>query len=221
MTDVLKYTSLTNFEIEEIDKNKYLIIPIGSVEAHGHHLSMDNDNLIAQYLAKEVCIRTSSILCPQLQFGNFPGTINIRQEILIEYLSDILASYLNAGFSNIFIINAHKGNNQYIKETIDRFKDKNIRFIFYKDLVKNVLNESYSGLHSNRLETEMALLAQKDSVRMNFAKNDIVDNPALIQDKFDRTIMPNCIDGKPTKSNLKDAKIVAEKIISKLVSITT
>ena len=84
MNKILHYSSLTNFEIEEIDKNSYLVIPIGSVEAHGRHLSVNNDNLIAQYLAKEVCAKTASILCEPLLFGNtealedFPGTIHVR-----------------------------------------------------------------------------------------------------------------------------------------------
>jgi creatinine amidohydrolase len=225
MTDIIEYSSLTNFEIEEINKNKYLIIPIGSVEAHGHHLSMNNDNLIAQFLAKKVCIKTSSILCSQLQFGNtsklsdFPGTINIRPEILKEYLFDILKSYINAGFSNIIIINAHKGNNQYIRETLERFKNKNIKFAFYKDLIEDKLDDSYKGNHSNRLETELALLSKKDSVKMEFAQDNIMENSELIKNKFDRSLMPNCIDGNPSKSNINDANIIAKKIISKLVKM--
>lgn len=225
MSKTIKYSSLTNFELEKIDKSKYLVIPIGSVEAHGHHLSMNNDNIIADYLAREVCIKTDSILCPQLQFGNtskledFPGTINIRPEILKEYLVDILNSYIKAGFNNILIINGHRGNNQYIQEAIDNFKDKNIKFVFYKDIIKDDLDETYNGFHSNRIETELALIANKDSVKMDLVKDNLVQDRDQLKEKFPKTLMPDCIDGFPSKANVEEGKVVVEKIISKIVNL--
>ena len=213
---------MTNFELEDIGKEKLLVIPVGSVEAHGRHLSMNNDNLIAQYLAQEFCRETKAILCPALEFGNtaklvdFPGTIDVRPEILKEYLLDILRSYFRAGFKNIFIINAHKGNNEYLEEVVAACLDQNVKFIFYKDLLKDELDESYQGKHSNRLETELAMLAKEDSVDLSKAKDSLTEAPAAFGEKFDRKLMPDCVDGYPSKASLETARKVAERLRGKL-----
>ncbi len=222
MKEIKYYSAFTNFEIESLDKNRYLVIPIGSVEAHGHHLSTNNDNLIAQYLARELCRVTNSILCEPLLFGNtealsdFPGTIHVRPKILEEYLFDILSSYGRASFKNVLIINAHYGNVAYINNAIARMEEMNVKNFYYKDVAKESRDDTYGGLHSNRLETEMAMLAKFDSVRLDDIKDFFFKDKSLISEKFHRHLLPDCVDGFPSKSTLESAKIAAERIISEL-----
>jgi len=66
MNKILKWQNLTNFEIEKIDKNLVLVVPIGSVESHGHHLSTNNDNIISQFLSMKLCERINAIYCTPL-----------------------------------------------------------------------------------------------------------------------------------------------------------
>ena len=128
-------------------------------------------------------------------------------------------SYNRAGFSNILIINAHRGNVSFIKEALSELNNNGIRYIFYKDLLSDKLDETYRGKHSNRLETELALLANKDSVNISKAKDCIIEDENLIKDKFDRKLMPECIDGFPTKANVNDAKSILEILITKMKKI--
>ena len=224
MKKIVEWQKLTNFEIEKLDQ-KFLVIPIGSTEAHGHHLSVDNDNIIAQFLAKKLCEKIDAIYGIPLTIGNtaklidFPGSMHVSESTLKSFLKDVLISYLRAGIEKILIINAHRGNNNYIQKAIDEIKNKNIRYVFYKDLIAEDLDETYAGFHSNRLETEIALLAKKESVEMSAAKNHFVKNRELLRDKFDRKFMPDCIDGFPEKANLADAEKNLNLLLQKLEEI--
>ncbi len=223
MNKILKWQNLTNFEIEKIDKNLVLVVPIGSVESHGHHLSTNNDNIISQFLSMKLCERINAIYCTPLTIWNtkklvdFPWSLNIREEILKEYLIDILKSYVDIWFKKIFIINGHKWNNNYINNSITEIWLSSIKFVFYKDVIADILDKSYNGFHSNRLETEIALLAKKESVFLSKVKDNYVFDRKLLDKKFDRQYMPDCIDWYPTEANKEDAMRILDILVTRLV----
>ncbi len=226
MSKLIKWEELNNFQIEEMDKNKIVIIPIGSTEAHGKHLSMNTDNIIPQFLATELCKQTSSILGVPITIGNssklvdFPGTLSIRHEVFKEYLKDVFNSYHRAGFKKILILNGHFGNNNSITEAVSELSGIKIKYTDYKSLVINDLDESYKGRHSTRIEVEICLIAKPDSVDISKAKDHYIENDKFVKDKYPRSLMPDCVDGFPSKANAKDGKILVEKILLKLKNIT-
>lgn len=68
--------------VEVKDKIRHFraaILPIGAVEAHGPHLPLGTDNLLATRLADRLAERTESFVLPTLPYGqvwslrNFPG----------------------------------------------------------------------------------------------------------------------------------------------------
>ena len=138
-------------------------------------------------------------------------------KILEEYLFDILSSYKRALFTRVLIINAHYGNVEYIDNTIARMDGMTIKNFYYKDVAKDSRDESYGGLHSNRLETEMAMLAKLDSVRTDQIKDFFFEEKEMISEKFHRHLLADCVDGYPSLAKLKTARIAAEHIINTLV----
>src|SRR3989338_187051 len=105
-------------EVEEyLEKQKTVIIPIGSTEQHGPGLPLGLDSYVAISLAEDVAKQTGLLITPPIWFGDsphhmaFPGTISIRTEILSEYVKDVIRSLAKHGFKNILIINGHKITN--------------------------------------------------------------------------------------------------------------
>ena len=61
---------VTMTELErELKKTKTLIIPFGTVEAHGSHLPLNTDTLIIREVVKKAAAESSVFMSPPLQYG--------------------------------------------------------------------------------------------------------------------------------------------------------
>lgn len=106
------------------------IIPVGSLEQHGRHLAVSTDNVIADALGEEIARRGTSqglklLLCPAIHYGytmhnmDFPGTITLRMETLLELGVDVVSSLVHHGCRKVVLMNAH-GSNWSILDLISR-----------------------------------------------------------------------------------------------------
>ena len=63
------------------------ILPIGALEAHGPHLPVGTDNLLAQAIAERVAEQLGGVLLPLLPYGqvwslqDFPGSLSVSWSI--------------------------------------------------------------------------------------------------------------------------------------------
>jgi hypothetical protein len=61
-------------------------LPVGSVEAHGPHLPLDTDTIIAEYIARSVCNKIGGFLLPPINYGvlwalrPYPGSVHVEDE---------------------------------------------------------------------------------------------------------------------------------------------
>ena len=99
--------------IEEIQnfvsKNKTIIIPFGSVEAHGKHLPIATDTIILEHVMAKL---EKMLFMPVLYYTpvNFAreqdleiyGTINFDQEIWISFVENILSSLSKKNLENSY-----------------------------------------------------------------------------------------------------------------------
>ncbi|MFP3157118.1 MAG: creatininase family protein, partial [Caldivirga sp.] len=85
-------------------------------EAHGPHLPLGTDALMATYIAEEVARRTNVLLLPTVWYGNtyildkFPGTISISNETLYRLYLDIFREVARNGVRYLVVVNGHGGN---------------------------------------------------------------------------------------------------------------
>src|SRR5690348_16532382 len=93
--------------------------PVGSTEAHGPHLPLDTDVLIAE----TVCARAApaiarqhgleAVILPPLAFtvtefaSPFSGTISIPKATAIAYVRDVALSAAALGLKALCLVNAH------------------------------------------------------------------------------------------------------------------
>jgi creatinine amidohydrolase len=111
----MNWWELTWPEFEKVDKTVALL-PTGIVEAHGPHLPLGTDALMATYIAEEAARRANVLLLPTVWYGNtyvldkFPGTISISNETLYRLYLDIFREVARNGVRYLVVVNGHGGN---------------------------------------------------------------------------------------------------------------
>jgi creatinine amidohydrolase len=100
----------------DIPAQPLVVVPLGSVEQHGHHLPLSTDTAVASAVAAAVAPHLDgALLAPALNYGasgeheGFPGTISLGTEALISLLVEYGRSACRwAG--RVLIVNGHGGN---------------------------------------------------------------------------------------------------------------
>jgi creatinine amidohydrolase len=98
--------------------NKVVVLPIGSLEQHGHHLPLLTDSMINAEIVRraEAELGDEALFLPVLWVGSsdhhlgLPGTVSLSNETYIRVLVDMMESLIRHGFRRIFLLNSHGGN---------------------------------------------------------------------------------------------------------------
>lgn len=99
-----------------IAKRATVIIPFGTLEAHGAHLPLDTDTRIIEEVVKAVAASTGVFMAPVVQYGvctstgAHPGSIGITPSTLRAIISDIVADAHAKGLRNFILVSGHGGS---------------------------------------------------------------------------------------------------------------
>ncbi|GAB6930559.1 creatininase family protein [Paenibacillus sp. JCM 10914] len=232
----MKFELENSMEVEEkIRKLGAAILPIGAVEAHGPHLPLGTDNLLAARLADKLAERTESFVLPTLPYGqvwslrHFPGSINVSNEALIRLLFDIGESLYHQGFRIFVMVNGHLGNAVALKEAArilyERVPELKVFYFFYpgtKEITAEVREASAahgSYMHADEIETSYMLYLAGEYVDMSKA----IDGAPHIPMEADFT--PTPWEEMTTSAVLGDATLATrekgEKIIERSMEVMT
>ena len=104
--------------IQSLEKNLPVVIPLGSIEQHGHHLPLCVDTAQVTAIAEraEKVLGDDALFLPTLWLGcsdhhkDFPGTVSVRPSLYSEMIKSVARSILSAGFTRLFFLNGHGGN---------------------------------------------------------------------------------------------------------------
>lgn len=100
------------------DPGALALLPVGALEAHGPHLPLSTDVVIAEGLARRAAAaleargRTAAI-APALTYSvteyarGFAGTAGVAADAAAAYVRGVVAGLRAAGFSRVALVNAH------------------------------------------------------------------------------------------------------------------
>jgi creatinine amidohydrolase len=112
------------------DGKTMVLLPIGALEQHGHHMSMNPDVLLPTAIAEKVAEQIDALVAPAIAYGyksqqksgggnHMPGTTSLDGITLTNTIKDILKEFARHGVRNVVMINGHFENSMFITEGVD------------------------------------------------------------------------------------------------------
>ncbi|GAB0117214.1 creatininase [Acidisoma sp. 7E03] len=179
------------------EQRRPILIPLGALEQHGPHLSMNPDVLIPTAIAKAVAGEVGALVAPPLAYGyksqqrsgggnHLIGTTSLDGATLSSTVKDILKEFARHGVRNFCMINGHFENSIFVTEGIDlalrelRWEgqtDVKVILLSYWDFVgpetlDTIYPDGFPGWaveHGGVLETSIMLHLHPDLVDMSRA----------------------------------------------------
>jgi len=182
---VLDLAHLTWEEVRDLDRAKAVaILPVGAVEAHGPHLPLATDIIIAETMARAAASRLATrgynaVLLPSLAYtaagfaAGFPGTVSLRPGTVTALLVDLARSLARHGFPMLAVANAHldPAHVAAIEAAVaEKGRDNGTRIVF-PDVTKKpwalrLTDEFRTGAcHAGRYESSIVMAARPELVR--------------------------------------------------------
>jgi len=181
---------------DRVEDQPVVVLSIASVEDHGRHLPMDVDNFLIRSICEAVGERIPDqmLLLPHLPYGfethhmDYPGTIDIAADHLVNMVADIGLSVVRHGFRRILIANGHGSNVPVLdlaaRKINNQSEDALCASFIWPSLILDTLRETrqskYPGgmAHAGELETAVYLHLNGEAVRMDLAEADLSFPPS-------------------------------------------
>jgi len=99
------------------------LVPVGSTEQHGPHMTLDTDSAIAEAFARRLAaaLGPDAILCPTIRIGMsehhlaFAGSLTLRAPTLLGLIADVVESLAHHGLKRVILVNGHGGNQDALR----------------------------------------------------------------------------------------------------------
>lgn len=207
------------------------ILPVGAMEAHGPHLPLATDVIIAEAMAAAAAERLDAagyrvVILPPLAYSpapfaeGFPGTISLAPGALAQTVADIAASLARHRFRLLAIANAHldPAHLDALREAATRIRAATGLRVVFPDLTLRALaaqltEEFRSGAcHAGRFEGSIVLAARPDLVRDD-VRCALAPNPVSLSDairagtrSFEEAGGPAAYFGAPAEATVEEGR---------------
>ena len=132
----MELANLTWTDIDALNRDTPVIIPIAALEQHGRHLPVFTDSMLMTEIVRRAheSLEEQTLLVPLMWLGNshhhmdFPGTVSAEPRVWIDLLEGIVDNFITHRFRRIIVINGHGGNDvpgrQAMFEIRQRYRDR-------------------------------------------------------------------------------------------------
>ena len=182
MAEHIVVSEMTWTEVDEALKDRPVgILPVGATEAHGPHLPVSADTVIAVEMARRGAKKlkehgVSALILPPVGFtvadfgADFAGTVSIRPETSVALLRDVCVA-ASRKFRAVALANIHlePKHIECLKQAVEEAK-KGGASVTWVDITKKrwaeMLGEAFAkGDHAGAFETSLMMAAAPEMVR--------------------------------------------------------
>ena len=210
--------------------NPVVVIPLGAAaKEHGPHLPLNNDALIAGWLADEIIQRLPVVMAPLINasfypaFVDYPGSISLRLETARDLILDTCNSLASFGLSRFYVLNTGLSTLRPLAE-VGQSLDAAIRFGYLdldtalQNLPADLLQQQY-GSHADEHETSLMLHIAPQVVDMSRAVDDGAEGEGrLTRTRGQGTWSASGVFGQPTLANAEKGRLIAEALLRQSIA---
>ncbi len=222
----VKLETLSWIEAERyFESNPMVVIPLGaSAKQHGPHLPLNNDAIIANWLAEEIRQRLPVVITPLINasfypaFVEYPGSISLRSETARDFIFDTCMSFVRFGLSRFYVINTGLSTLRPLVE-VKALLDDGIGFEFLnlddalQALPGDLLEQQY-GSHADEHETSLMLHIAPGVVDMSRAVDDGAQGDGrLTRTRGQGLWSRSGVYGQATLASSAKGKLIAEVVL--------
>ncbi|MFD1713979.1 creatininase family protein [Amnibacterium flavum] len=169
------------------------ILPFGATEAHGPHLPLGTDTMVADEVARRIAEEFDAVLLPPVHYGDtwgtagYPGTMSLSTETVAAIAVDLGRAASAAGARLFVIVNGDFGNRIPLAlatrtlATIEGFTALTIDYPGMDDAIESVrvALPAAPGLnHAEEAETSIILALDPDAVHPDRYRSEYPEFPA-------------------------------------------
>ena len=222
----MEFAEMSWKEIEALDRETIFFITVGSIEAHGPHLPVSTDFLIAKKIEEKMVEKFDGISLPPLYYTkchyleNFAGTISFPSGIVKKSLVAIMKAMGKHGFKYLVICNFHMDlfHLRAIYKAI--FKGKRYGVIASEPISaayfnKKIFDDVEEEIHADEKETSILLYLFPDLVK-DYKSVEPVKIKIGMKDalkRFDKIGARNAYIGSPSKASKEKGKKYFEALL--------
>ena len=190
------------------------IIPVAAIEQHLEHLAMEHDWRSVNIVAEAVAVRLAPqvIVAQGVMAGvsehhmTHPGTLTLRPGTFLSVLNDLIRSTVEAGFTNVLVLNGHGGNIVPCQSNWDQFLREfqvNLHFLSYWDTLgkeEALLLKGGRRIpadlpgHAQEFETSVALARFPENVDHQAMSEQADQAPSLATPELGEEMLSRTVD---------------------------
>lgn len=226
---MINYTS-DDFK-KNLSKSNMVIIPIGSVEAHGHHLPLGTDIFSPRLFCERIDKRIGHKIwiAPEIPYGQsydlsvYPGTIHIPSEVMANYVYHVGKSMFDNGMKKIIFLNGHGGNINALNLASEKLMMLGLEVAvinWWMDFSKEILTITEGQGHGGEDETSAILYYDERLVQMDKAmKNAKRPTFRVYYKNRGREIFENALTGDATLASKEKGQKIFELLEDKIIEL--
>jgi len=224
-----------------IGKVDTLLLPVGTLEAHGPHCSVATDTIIPQKLVEDVdrMAKDRVLIAPAIPYGHTwrlkdrAGSLDVSRKVLADYVFEVIKGFGESWkIKYVVIVNGHGGNIEALHEAAERAEVLGIRTVVlswwvggFLDVLHKVAKDAEG--HAGEAETSLVMHAGEQYVDKSLIPAEAPAHSrktvATLGDIFDsgstHAFYPQPYSGNPRAATLEKGRVLNEMLAKEILRV--